>query len=62
MEAMYPVRDDRNLRLYEKYLRLAEGDERVRFGGRLGSFRYYDMDDAVAAALRDAADIAEGRW
>ena len=55
-EAFYPVTDDENMEKYRQYARLAEGS-RVRFGGRLGSYRYYDMDDAIAAALEDADRI-----
>lgn len=51
----YPVADDRNKRLYKKYMDLASADGKVHFGGRLGSFRYYDMDDVIEAALADAA-------
>ena len=46
----YPVNDDKNNRLYEKYAQQAE-KEKVLFGGRLASYKYYDMDDTVAAAL-----------
>lgn len=54
MEPYYPVNDERNSALYEEYAKLA-ADEGVLFGGRLAEYRYYDMDDTVAAALRLAA-------
>ena len=51
-EAYYPINDSRNEELYQKYLAMAtEEAPNVIFGGRLGSYRYYDMDDAIAAAL-----------
>ena len=52
-EPYYPVNDAKNGELYEKYRQLAEAEENVIFGGRLGSYRYYDMDDVIAAALND---------
>ena len=54
-EPMYPVRSDADLRLYERYRKLAEEDnEYVFFGGRLGTYRYMDMDDVIASAIGDA--------
>ncbi len=50
-EAYYPVGDERDQALYEQYLELARERPEVIFGGRLGEYKYYDMDDAVAAAL-----------
>lgn len=50
-EPYYPVNDERNGELYAKYRALAEKDQKVLFGGRLGQYKYYDMDDTVAAAL-----------
>ena len=53
-EPYYPINDERNNALYEKYRILAEKEEEVIFGGRLGSYKYYDMDKVIAAAM-DAA-------
>lgn len=50
-EPYYPVNDERNSSLYEKYKELAEKDKRVVFGGRLGAYKYYDMDKVILAAL-----------
>ncbi len=50
-EPYYPVNNARNNALYEEYRKLAEGETRVRFGGRLGAYKYYDMDKVIAAAL-----------
>lgn len=54
-EPYYPVNDERNSQLYSEYKKLAEREENVIFGGRLGEYRYYDMDAVIAAAL----DMAE---
>jgi UDP-galactopyranose mutase len=51
MEPYYPVNDEKNMNLYEEYRKLAEQEENVIFGGRLGEYRYYDMDKTIAAAL-----------
>ncbi len=51
MEPYYPVNDEKNNALYEKYRKLAKQEENVIFGGRLGSYQYYDMDQAVEAAM-----------
>lgn len=53
-EPYYPINDDKNGRLYEKYAALAAKKENVIFGGRLGMYRYFDMDDVIAAALKCA--------
>ena len=50
-EPYYPVNDDRNSELYQQYAKLAAERPDVLFGGRLGSYRYYDMDKVIAAAL-----------
>ena len=54
-EAYYPLNDERNRTLYEQYRELAAERPEVIFGGRLGEYRYYDMDDVIAAALARAA-------
>ena len=51
MEPYYPVNNDQNNRLFEEYRKLAEQEENVIFGGRLGNYKYYDMDKVVEAAL-----------
>ena len=53
-EPYYPVNDEKNMALYEKYRALAEQEEKVLFGGRLGGYRYYDMDKVLRAALDTA--------
>lgn len=50
-EPYYPVNDDVNTRLYQDYKKLAENEQKVIFGGRLGEYKYYDMDQVIAAAL-----------
>ena len=54
MEPYYPVNDTKNSALYVQYKALAEKEPNVIFGGRLGSYRYYDMDDVIRSALSDA--------
>lgn len=51
-EPYYPVNDEKNGKLYESYKVLAEREKNVSFGGRLGEYRYYDMDQVIAAALQ----------
>ena len=50
-EPYYPVNDEKNGALYKKYKELADKEENVIFGGRLGEYKYYDMDQVIAAAL-----------
>ena len=50
-EPYYPVNDEKNNAMYQKYAELAAGEDRVIFGGRLGEYRYYDMHQVVAQAL-----------
>lgn len=47
----YPVNDDKNSMLYEAYAELAKKEKNVLFGGRLGQYKYYDMDKVIRAAL-----------
>ena len=54
MEPYYPVNDEKNQALYQKYAALASGEEKVRFGGRLGEYKYYDMDKVIASAMEAA--------
>lgn len=50
-EPYYPVNDERNEVLYKKYQALAAKEDKILFGGRLGQYKYYDMDKVIAAAL-----------
>ena len=50
-EPYYPVNDERNSTLYASYKALADKEDKVIFGGRLGEYKYYDMDQVIAAAL-----------
>lgn len=50
-EPYYPVNDEKNCELYEKYKKLADVEAKVIFGGRLGEYKYYDMDAAIGSAL-----------
>jgi len=51
-EPYYPVNDEKNNELYKKYNELACMEKNVIFGGRLGEYKYYDMDSTVAAVLK----------
>ena len=50
-EPYYPVNDAKNSLLYSEYKKLADGESKVIFGGRLGEYKYYDMDQVIAAVL-----------
>ena len=50
-EPYYPVNDEKNGALYQAYKKLADSETRVIFGGRLGEYKYYDMDKVIASAL-----------
>ena len=53
-EPYYPVNDEKNTARYEAYKKLAEKEKQVLFGGRLGEYKYYDMDAVIDSALRAA--------
>lgn len=52
IEPYYPINDDKNSALYAKYLELAEQETNVYFGGRLGMYKYFDMDKTIEEALK----------
>lgn len=54
MEAYYPIGDEKNRRLYERYRELADREKQVLFGGRLAEYKYYNMDQVIAGALKSA--------
>lgn len=54
-EAYYPVNNEKNQQLYARYLKLAEKEQNVLFGGRLAEYKYYDMDKVIESALNLAA-------
>lgn len=58
-EPYYPVNDEKNGKLYESYKALAEEEEKVVFGGRLGEYKYYDMDQVIAVALEKSKVLGE---
>lgn len=61
MEPYYPVNDEKNSALYRQYCQLAEKEGNVIFGGRLGQYKYYDMDQVIEAALALAENEAK-QW
>jgi len=56
-EPYYPVNDERNGKLYRQYKALADAESKVIFGGRLGEYKYYDMDAVIAAALAKCDEL-----
>lgn len=54
-EPYYPMNDEKNNKLFVQYSNLAQSDEKVFFGGRLGKYKYYDMDDVIEDAMKDAS-------
>ena len=59
-EPYYPVNDEKNSNLYLEYKKLAEKEDNVIFGGRLGEYKYYDMDAVIASALKMSENIVVG--
>lgn len=53
-EPYYPVNNDKNQKLYQKYAELAKAEKNIIFGGRLGEYKYYDMDKVIESALNTA--------
>jgi len=53
VEPYYPIGDTKNLELYEKYKALADAEEKVMFGGRLGTYKYLNMDQVIRDAIED---------
>ena len=53
------VNDEKNVALYKKYKELADKEENVIFGGRLGEYKYYDMDDTIKSALKVVKELCE---
>ena len=57
MEPYYPVNDQKNQELYQRYEELARAESHVLFGGRLGEYKYYDMDKVIESAMKRAEEI-----
>lgn len=56
-EPYYPINDQQNNDLYRKYRQLADRNEKLHIGGRLGAYKYYNMDQVIEAALHDTNKI-----
>ena len=56
-EPYYPVNDDKNSALYTEYKKLADAEDNVIFGGRLGEYKYYDMDAVIVSVLEKCESI-----
>ena len=54
MECFYPVNDEKNNNIYLQYRELVDKEDKVIFGGRLAEYKYYDMDDVIERAMKDA--------
>ena len=52
VEPYYPINDDKNNAIYQKYMELAQKEEKVIFGGRLGLYKYYDMHNIIEEAYK----------
>lgn len=53
-EPYYPLNDERNTQLYKQYRDLAENEKHIVFGGRLGEYKYYDMDQVIYSSSEKA--------
>ena len=51
-DPFYPINNERNNKIYEQYNELAKREEKIIFGGRLGEYKYYDMDKVIESALK----------
>ncbi len=60
-EPYYPVNDTKNMTLYARYKELGDQEKNVVFGGRLGKYSYYDMDQVIAAALEKSKELTVGQ-
>ena len=60
-EPYYPVNDEKNSELYKKYRELANHEQKVIFGGRLGEYKYYDMDKTIEVALEKSRELLTER-
>lgn len=59
-EEFYPVKDEKNLEIYQKYVELAAQDSSLILGGRLATYQYYDMDQVIAQALNTFKKLSNG--
>jgi len=57
-EPYYPINDDKNMDLFKRYQKLSISEENVIFGGRLAEYRYYDMHQVIASALKKVKSIS----
>ena len=58
-EPYYPINDEKNLEIFNKYKILASNEDNIIFGGRLGQYQYYDMDKVILSALQQVEDEFE---
>ena len=58
-ERYYPINDNRNMAIYQQYAEKAKQEKNVMFGGRLGTYRYLNMDQVIEDALNDSEMASE---
>ena len=58
-EPYYPINDEKNMKIFKQYQVLAEAEKNVIFGGRLAEYRYYDMHQVIASALKKVSEVLE---
>lgn len=58
IEPYYPINDEKNTTIYEKYKQLADKENKIIFGGRLGRYKYYDMNNIIEEAIKIAKSIS----
>ena len=58
-ESFYPINDEENQALYEKYRTLSEQEPQIIFGGRLGQYQYYDMDKTIEQAIKKVEEVSK---
>lgn len=59
LESYYPINTEENQKLYNQYKKLSQKESNIYFGGRLGSYKYYNMDETIEAALRLYIEVSE---
>ena len=57
IDPYYPINNTKNIELYNKYIELSKNDKKVFFGGRLGKYKYFDMDKTIEEAFKDFEEI-----
>ncbi|HEQ2049945.1 TPA: UDP-galactopyranose mutase, partial [Raoultella ornithinolytica] len=56
-EAYYPINDEKNMTIFKKYRELARNEKDIIFGGRLAEYKYYDMHQVIASAIKTVSSL-----